>query len=248
MFLSGCGSDTVVCVPMRATTVRFGEDLWEMLEGEASRQGVSSAQFIRDAALLRVAFLAGKRGDDDIESAVTDLLSKGGDAPVIAPGLGAAQRLNALARTRLLDTVPDPALDRLAKLTAKALDVPVALVSLVESDRQFFAACVGLPQPWATSRQTPLSHSFCQHAVSSRRALVVNDAREHPMLRTNLAIRDLAVIAYAGVPLIDGEGNALGSLCAIDSKPRDWTERDLDVLTDMANWVTSILSERQAAA
>jgi GAF domain-containing protein len=147
-----------------------------------------------------------------------------------------------------VDAAPDPSLDRLARLTAKALDVPIALVSLVDEDRQFFAACVGVAEPWGTSRQTPLTHSFCQHAVAGGRALVVNDAREHPLLRTNLAIRDLSAIAYAGVPLLDDGGFALGTLCAIDSKPRDWSPRDLEVLEDMAGWVTSILVERQAAA
>ena len=231
---------------MRATTVRFGEDLWEMLENEATRQGVSSAQFIRDAALLRVAFLAGKRGDEQMEAEVGELARRHAE-PQMVPGLDTPARREALARTRLLDAAPDPALDRLARLTAKTLNVPVSLISLVDADRQFFAACVGLAEPWATRRQTGLEHSFCQHAVSSRRPLVVNDAREHPVLRSNLAIRDLGVIAYAGVPLVDADGNALGSLCAIDSEPRVWTEHDVEVLGDMAEWVVSILSERQAA-
>jgi GAF domain-containing protein len=235
---------------MRATTVRFGEDLWEMLEREAAREGVSSAAFIRDATLLRVAYLAGKRGDGNIASSVAELAARspGAAEPVLASGLGGRERLAAIARTQLTDAAPDPALARLAKLTAKALDVPTALISLVEEDRQFFAACVGVAEPWNTSRQTPLSHSFCQHAAASGRALVVNDAREHPVLRTNLAIRDMGVIAYAGIPLIGEGGYALGTLCAIDSRPREWTARDVEVLEDMAGWVTSILTERQAAA
>jgi GAF domain-containing protein len=235
---------------MRATTVRFGEDLWEMLEREAAREGVSSAAFIRDATLLRVAYLAGKRGDEGIAASVAELAARSTRAgePVLAGGLGGPERLAAIARTRLTDAPSDPALARLARLTSKALDVPISLISLVEEDRQFFAACVGVGEPWNTSRQTPLSHSFCQHAVASGRALVVNDAREHPVLRTNLAIRDMGVIAYAGIPLIDGAGFALGTLCAIDSKPREWSARDVEVLEDMAGWVTSILAERQAAA
>jgi GAF domain-containing protein len=71
-----------------------------------------------------------------------------------------------------------------------------------------------LRYPWASERQTPLSHSFCQHVVESRRPLVVSDAREHPKLRDNVAIRDLGVIAYAGVPLITPTGQVLGTLCA----------------------------------
>ena len=104
------------------------------------------------------------------------------------------------------------------------LHAPVALVSLVDRDRQFFKSCLGLPEPWASERGSPLSHSFCQHAVASREPLLVTDAREHPVLRDNLAIRDMGVIAYAGIPLIDADGYALGTLCVIDSQPRHWTQ------------------------
>ena len=101
---------------------------------------------------------------------------------------------------------------------------PVALVSLVDADRQFFKSCLGLPEPWASARETPLSHSFCQHAVARREPLVVDDAREHEVLRDNPAIRDMGVVAYAGIPLIDAAGHALGTLCVIDSQPRHWTK------------------------
>ena len=77
------------------------------------------------------------------------------------------------------------------------LNAPVALVSLVDADRQFFKSCLGLPEPWASERGSPLSHSFCQHAVASREPLLVDDSREHELLRDNPAIRDIGVIAYA---------------------------------------------------
>ena len=70
---------------------------------------------------------------------------------------------------------------------------------------------------------TPLSHSFCQHALESREPLVIEDARSHPLVRDNPAIRDLGVVAYAGVPLVTRRGHALGTLCVIDHQPRAWT-------------------------
>ena len=112
-------------------------------------------------------------------------------------------RLKALRATGLLDSAPDPGFDRHARLAAQVLNAPVALVSLVDADRQFFKSCLGLAEPWASRRGTPLSHSFCQHAVASREPLIVDDAREHAVLRDNLAIRDMGVVAYAGIPLID---------------------------------------------
>jgi GAF domain-containing protein len=142
-------------------------------------------------------------------------------------------RLFALDRLDLLDSPPEPAYDRLTALTARLLHVPVALISLVDRDRQFFKSQVGLAEPWASARQTPLSHSFCQYVVSEQAPLVVTDARNHPLLADNLAIPDLGVIAYAGVPLRSPEGEVIGSFCAIDTQPRVWTAEELAILEDL---------------
>jgi GAF domain-containing protein len=133
------------------------------------------------------------------------------------------ERLAALRKTGLLDSPPDPGFEQLAQTWARMLDVPVALVSLVDEDRQYFASVCGqLPETVAATRQTPLSHSFCKHVVESKQPLIVNDAREHPVLKDNPAIEEYGVIAYAGMPLVTPEGHVLGTLCFIDSKPRDW--------------------------
>jgi signal transduction histidine kinase len=79
-----------------------------------------------------------------------------------------------------------------------------------------------------------LSHSFCQHAVASAEPLVIEDAREHPLVRDNLAIRDLDVIAYAGFPLTTSDGAVLGTFCAIDSRPRTWSDADMAFVREMA--------------
>ncbi|HEV2149245.1 MAG TPA: ATP-binding protein [Longimicrobiaceae bacterium] len=162
--------------------------------------------------------------------------------------LGHPDRIAALERTALLDSLPEESFDRLARLASRLLDAPVALVSLVEQDRQFFKSCVGLPEPWASRRETPLSHSFCQHVVDAREPLVIEDAREHPLVRDNLAIRDLDVIAYAGIPLITSGGHALGSFCAIDSEPRRWTEAEIATLQDLAASVVTEIEIRALVA
>jgi len=136
-------------------------------------------------------------------------------------------RLEALKRTRLLDTPPEEAFDRLTRLVCRLLGAPVALVSLVEADRQFFKSVVGLPQPWALLRETSLLHSFCQHVVATAAPLLVQDARGHPLVADNLAVPDLGVLAYLGMPLATADGRVLGSLCAIDTQPRDWTAEEV---------------------
>ncbi|MET7878510.1 GAF domain-containing SpoIIE family protein phosphatase [Micromonospora profundi] len=161
------------------------------------------------------------------------------------PGLADAARLRALADTGL-DAAPDEAFDRFARLVSDLLDVPVALVSLVSADRQFFPGAVGLPEPWSEQRQTPLSHSFCQHVVDIEVPMVLPDARLYPRVRDNQAIEDLGVVAYAGMPLTDLSGRVLGALCAIDSKPRAWTAGQLRTLADLAAACSSELRLRIA--
>lgn len=159
---------------------------------------------------------------------------------VVSPVVRDPARLAALRSLGLLDTGPEPAFERLSRLAAKILKVPVVLVSLVDEDRQFFKSCLGLPEPWSSARETPLSHSFCQHTVATAEPLVINDARRDPRVSENLAIRDLSVIAYAGIPLVTDDGFTLGSLCAIDTQPRDWTTDEISILSDLA---ASVMTE-----
>jgi GAF domain-containing protein len=246
-------------MPMRATTVRFDDALWKLLERESGREGVSAAQFIRDATILRVAYAMGQRGDDGFEQALDRTVAPRDGGPrngtqhrqALLDAAAAVQdpdRLDALRATGLLDSDVTPSFDRLARLAAHVLNAPVALVSLVDSDRQFFKSCLGLPEPWASQRQAPLSHSFCQHAVARREPLLVDDSREHELLRDNLAIRDMGVIAYAGIPLIDADEHALGTLCVIDSRPRHWTTHQVRLLSDIAASVVTEITLATAAS
>ncbi len=139
----------------------------------------------------------------------------------------------------------DPSLDRYARMVRRTLGVPVALVSILQNDRQVFPGASGLPEPVDTARETPLSHSFCQHVVIAEAPLVVDDARTDPLVQDNLAIRDLSVIAYAGFPLTNAENQTIGALCAIDFEPRAWTTDDLEALADLAAACSAELSHRE---
>lgn len=147
------------------------------------------------------------------------------------------KRLAALRSTCLLDTPVDPTFDRLTRLATRILNAPVSLVSLVDENRQFLKSQVGLPEPYATIRETPLTHSFCQHTVATNAPLVVTNAREHPLVYDNLAIDDLNVIAYAGIPLVTSSGEVIGSFCVIDSQPRIWKDSEIEILSDLAKSV-----------
>jgi len=157
-------------------------------------------------------------------------------------------RLAALRRTALMDTLPEIAFDRAVGLATRIIGCPVGLLSLVDDHRQFFKAQSGLPVPYCDTRQTPLSHSFCQYVVSENRILQVRDAREHPLLAGNGAVADMGVIAYLGVPVHAPDGAVLGSFCAIDGTPRDWTACDRAALVDIAAGIESEIALRHAVA
>jgi PAS domain S-box-containing protein len=146
----------------------------------------------------------------------------------------ASRRLAAVARTTLLDTPPEEAFDRLTRMAARLLGAPVSLLTLVTDDRQFFKSAMGLPEPWASRRSLPLSHSFCRQVVVSGEPLVVEDSRRHPLLRGNPAVRDLGWIAYAGVPLVTRDGWVVGAFSVVDGMPRLWSDRDVSLLQDLA--------------
>ncbi len=230
-------------MPLKAATIRVSPELWTLLEQEAQRQQISVSQFVRDAALLRVGYLAGARGDEDGLVTIGDLASRSNgerrrfSSEERRQKLEDPDRLAAIESTGLVGVKEDPVLHRLTRLAARSLDAPVALLSFVGAERQFFASSWGLPEPWASDRGTDLLHSFCQHVVVSNQRLLVTDARKHPLVQANRAIEDLDVIAYMGVPMNDSEGNTLGSFCVIDHEPRQWKAADVELLHDFASAV-----------
>ncbi len=157
-------------------------------------------------------------------------------------------RLSALRRTALLDTPPEEGFDRLTRMAARLLGTPVSLVALVADDHQFFKSAVGLPEPWASRRVTPISFSFCGQVVATGEPLVLEDARRHPLLRHNPVIRELGWVAYAGVPVVTRQGHAIGALCVADKTPRLWSERDIALLQDLAASVVTEIELRSEIA
>ncbi len=143
---------------------------------------------------------------------------------------------HSLRELSLLDAEPPKAFHAITRLATRIFRTEVALISIIdeESDRQFFSSQRGLCEPFATQRQTPLSHSFCQHVKNGSGPLVVPDARKHPLFKRNPAIKDLGVIAYLGVPVHGPDGAKIGALCVISDQRRKWTENDVSVLGDLA--------------
>ncbi|SPH18104.1 hypothetical protein DEA8626_01634 [Defluviimonas aquaemixtae] len=155
---------------------------------------------------------------------------------------------NVLETLELVDAPPEEAFDKFTRLVSTFLNVPVSLVSFVEEDRdrQFFKSEFGLTGIWAETRQTPLSHSFCQYVKRDDRPLIVEHAPDDARVCNNLAIPDLNVRAYLGVPVHGPDKSVLGALCAIDAKRRRWDQSDVDVMVDLAGCVTDQIRLRHA--
>lgn len=158
------------------------------------------------------------------------------------------RRLRTLQRTMLMDSPRELAFDRLTRLAVRLLRVPVSLLSLVDDQRQFFKSIYGLPEPWNSARGTPLTHSFCKHVVNSGGPLIVHDAKKNHLVKKNLAIPDLGVAAYAGIPIKTREGETLGSFCVIDTKPRVWKEKEVALLRELAHFCMSEIALREKVA
>ena len=204
--------------------------------------------------MLRLGALSAQRGDVRTTVTLEDLAAQSvarrdPSCPRAAPppDVRDPARLEALRSARLLDTPAEETYDRLTRLAMNLLNAPIAQISLVDENRQFFKSAQGMDEPWASARETPLSHSICQHAVGAREPLVIEDARVHPLVRDSLAIRDLNVVAYAGIPLITSMGHALGTLCVIDHKPRAWTGEQIETLKTLAAAVLAQIELRAAS-
>lgn len=163
---------------------------------------------------------------------------------------GEAERLAALESYRVLDTPSEEAFDAIVREAAAAFEVPTALISVIDRDRQWFKARVGLEPP-----STPRAPSFCGHAILSDDVFTVPDAAADERFAGNpLVIGEPRIRFYAGAPLVTPEGHRIGTLCLIDGKPRAaLTAQQAARLKDLAARVMRLLelrveSEREVGA
>ncbi len=139
-------------------------------------------------------------------------------------------RLASLHRYSVLDSPPEVPFDKITQLVKTVLSVPIAAVSLIDADRQWFKSCVGIEV-----RETARDISFCTHTIKSRDPMVIGDATRDPKFAHNpLVLGPPYIASYAGAPLLTPEGYALGSLCAIDTVPRQFADWQIDVLKSFA--------------
>jgi len=150
----------------------------------------------------------------------------------VTPDILDADRLAAVRGTGLLDTEAEEVFDRLTRLAVRLVGIPAAFISLVDENRDFYKSACGFGEPLATTRELS-GPTFCHYTVQRTVPLVIPDTAADPEYRNVPTVRTLGVAAYVGVPLIV-DGQTVGAFCAIDTKPRQWTDGEVEVLTELA--------------
>ncbi|MCG8494178.1 MAG: response regulator [Sneathiellales bacterium] len=154
------------------------------------------------------------------------------------------ERLSSLESYNILDTSAEDAFDRVTRIVAKTIDVPISLVSLVDRERQWFKSRHGLD-----ASETPREVAFCAHVILGKEVFVVEDSFEDERFFDNPLATDAPNVRfYAGAPLVTAEGYGLGTLCAIDTQPRTLSEDHARLLQDLASLVVDEFELRKAVA
>jgi diguanylate cyclase (GGDEF)-like protein len=152
-------------------------------------------------------------------------------------------RLETLRSLSILDTPPEERFDRLTRMAKRQLGVPIALVSLIDENRQWFKSCLGLGV-----NETSRDISFCGHAILGNDIFIIPDAQKDDRFADNpLVVGDPKIRFYAGYPLKAPNGHKLGTLCIVDQQPRNLGAEDLEALEDLASMVEHEISAIQLA-
>jgi len=144
-----------------------------------------------------------------------------------------SERVNTLHALGILDTQQEERFDNITRLAQNFFNVAIAVVSLVDTNRQWFKSCLGL-----SASETSRDVSFCGHAILDDGAFVINDALEDDRFRDNpLVVEAPKIRFYAGYPIKAPNGHKLGTLCIIDQSPREFSQQDITLLADLASLV-----------
>jgi PAS domain S-box-containing protein len=150
------------------------------------------------------------------------------------------KRIASLKSLEILDTPPEERFDRITRVTAELFGVPIALISLVDSNRQWFKSCYGV-----NIQETPRDISFCAHAILGKDIFYVPDTKSDPRFAESPLVAEQNIRFYAGIPLAGPEHQMIGTLCIMDRYPRELSEADQQLLRDLGSWAHAEMTALQ---
>ncbi|MDN3493135.1 sensor histidine kinase [Winogradskyella bathintestinalis] len=150
------------------------------------------------------------------------------------------QRMAAVKSYNIIDTLPEQDYDDITELVASVCDTPIALITALDEDRNFFKSHHGIP-----FNDSPREISFCGHAILGDDILIIKDARKDERFKDNPLVVEQQAIFYAGVPLIDPEGYKIGTLCTFDHKPREFSPSQIKALKTLGKQVVKLFESRR---
>lgn len=223
----------------RARDVTLVVGLWNRQVGDVTDDAQSAAI---SADLLATSLTEAARR-------IVELASVQIETPMVAAPIPAnePERLAEVKRLGLLDSPAEDAFDQVTRGLARAFDVPISLMTLVDDKRQFWKSQTGLPADLAQAREAPRATSLCGHVVALDEPLVVEDVLKDRRFANNPFLRSAGIRFYAGVPLRGGKGLAVGALCVMDHKPRGLSPSERKLLQMVADDMMREMEHRSSA-
>jgi len=157
-------------------------------------------------------------------------------------------RHRVLRDARLVDVPPSEEIDRVTNLLAQQMGVPMAFLSVIDAERQYLLSSVGFSPNGIEGRSGPLAGSFCKHVLLDARPLIIEDVARSARVQGNTAIDEMGISSYLGAPVTTAGGVRIGAVCVIDHRPRQWSERDVQLVQEHACLAASLVDARMVRA
>lgn len=230
----GATDDELVTLCAWTRKVRHGGEWLSVEKYLERRYGVLTTHGISPEAVARL------EAEEEPQSVPAD-----SGSPETLSAQRSPRRLAAVRATGLLETAPIAGFDRLTRIGARLLGVPVTFISLVDEHQDFYLSHCGFGEPLASERRLT-GQTFCHFTIEDEVPLVIPDTRADPVYRRVPTVESLGVAAYLGAPLVLVSGEVIGAFCAIDLTPRQWTSTQIQDAVDLASLAVSEIELRQA--
>lgn len=213
--------------------------------GDHTENGPDSSEQSGRSSRDHFSAVTGAYADPVLIAVLEGLRATRSDAPSsVWSVLNDSERLRAVRETGLLEQGPHPAIDQIVGMTVEAIGIPHAALNMITDIEQVTAGIASSSNDVGDRRTYPLTDSLCVYVVAGGAPLIIDDIVDHPVLGDHSAARSGVVGSYIGIPIVDGAGHAVGTLCAWDTQPHHWSSGEIQIMTDLAHVVQNTLFDQ----